>query len=111
MLSKPDRIPDNSWMPEESPIELSVTRALQASFLQPTGPSRTGIDWTVVIKQGDAESTVIVRTYLDEIPHASTDELAEAAMCYVEALLDGGWTIASYRATPGELTVPPPKSI
>jgi hypothetical protein len=95
----------------DDPIELSVTRALQASFLQPTGPSRTGIDWSVVIKEGEGEETVIVRTYLDEIPHASTDELAEAAMCYIETLLDSGWTIANYRATPGELTVPPPKNI
>jgi hypothetical protein len=49
-------MPDDPWL-------MRVEGALEAHFMQPSGTSRPGIDWTIGLKRGEELHRVRVRSY------------------------------------------------
>jgi hypothetical protein len=70
----------------------TVLKGLAASFKQPTGRSRPGIDWAIEIT-GEPSGMVVVRTYFSTNPPQDVEkkELAEKAVRFVERKLELGW--------------------
>ena len=79
---------DSQWL-------MRVENGLAASFLQLDGTSRSGIDWVVGLKHGEATYQVMVRAYLsaDIQPKLKTDQeyQAQTVMGYLNDLLTQGW--------------------
>ena len=79
----------------ESQWVMRIEGALSAYFTQPDDSSRSGIDWTVGLKNGDATYTVFVRAYLsDDITSqakADQDYQGKMVMGYLNDLIMQGW--------------------
>ena len=85
---------------------VSVTGALRAHFNQPSGPSRAGADWAVLLTSGSEQKRVLVRTYADEVGTIGDKAEAQLVIAYVTSLLESGWSPTQYKGEPGELVVP-----
>ncbi|HEY1923058.1 MAG TPA: hypothetical protein VGG44_09950 [Tepidisphaeraceae bacterium] len=93
-------------MADDAAWKISVTSALRAHFKQPAGPSKPGAEWLVILSCPGNETSVMVRAYDEDVVGYSTVQEAKAVATYVGELLRTGWSPASYRQLPGELTLP-----
>jgi hypothetical protein len=87
-----------------APPKITVTNGLHAHFKQPSGPSRPGYDWVVVIASESGEQKVMARTYDDDSPAASSQQHAQRALDDVAKLFNTGMLPPALQAT--TLTVP-----
>ena len=84
-------------------FDVRVLQGLRANFKQPSGPSRAGTDWAISLSNARGESTILVRTYADEVGPLSEEEEARLALEFIGQLIESGWTPEQYRGEPGEL--------
>ena len=79
----------------EEPWRMRVEGGLSAHFKQPSGPSRPGTEWAIVLKRGEETHTVRVRAYLAEgagkATRADQGYQARTTMQYLDDLLARGW--------------------
>ena len=71
---------------------MTVEKGFAASFKQPSGRSRPGVDWAIQIA-GERAGMVVVRTYFSSNPpqEAEKKALAEKAVLFVQQKLEQGW--------------------
>ena len=71
---------------------VTVEKGFAASFKQPSGRSRPGVDWAIQIA-GERAGMVVVRTYFSSNPlqEAEKKALAEKAVLFVQQKLEQGW--------------------
>jgi hypothetical protein len=60
---------------------------LQASFLQPNGPSLPGTDWAVELDDGGKIHKVLVRAYKQSVAGLSQEQEIQAVVNFVFGLL------------------------
>lgn len=74
---------------------LRVTNGLAAYFVQPDGPSRPGVVWSLQIARGDERYTAMVKTlFTDDATRATRRDdqyQAQTAMQYLDDRLRQGW--------------------
>jgi len=74
---------------------MRVEKYLAASFIQPDGTSRSGTDWVIGLKHGEATCTVMVRAYLSDNIRlnlkSDREYQARTVMGYLNDLLAQGW--------------------
>jgi hypothetical protein len=93
--------------------QLSIVNGLQAHFHQQDGLSRPGTEWVVLLRNGNTEKRLLVRTYHDHTPRATNEQHATAAVAYLSQQLDAGWSPsgaddAPSLVVPDEFVVPVP---
>jgi len=74
---------------------MRVEKSLSASFIQPDGTSRPGIDWIIGLKHGEMTYRVMVRSYLtSDIQKKFQKDMTyqgQTVMGYLNDLLQQGW--------------------
>src|SRR6185295_15397601 len=94
--------------PNASAWEIGITKGLRASFKQPDGSSRRGVDWAVELKQGTTVCKILVRTYVAGEGRANVDEETQAVIEHLTNLLRDGWAPESWTGASGEISIEVP---